>query len=421
MGWFTDTGAASGGGPNDNEVETKDRQELLLPLRKALASTRLNNFLERRPLERRCSRPIVLDSDTSVAELLKVLSDNDVLSVPIVDPQNANYYLGFVSVADVLDQVISEVFPQLLEEGLDSVEAMETKLGYISEAKWEFQQWVKESFLSEPISCLKRGEDGDFVYKGFARTTLLDLVSKALQRPTDEYCRDWGELRPSHRVAVFTVEGEKFEDETVVITDIVSQIDVVEHIVKLGDTALGPIAGRSVEELGLCDGPPVLCVTHDMTAVGAFALMQNMGVSGAAVIDDTGAVTENLSVSDLRCITSAERFDLLTLPVGEFKKAAWPGSAFPDPAVCLRSDALLDVMRQMVSRKIHRVYVVTSEWERTPTEVITLTDILRLFAIEADDESDAWLRRLGSPAAAEPWLPASPEGSEQEFEDADSS
>ena len=74
---------------------------------------------------------------------------------------------------------------------------------------------------------MRPGEDGDYVYKGFSNKSLLDILSRGLQRRPAP-ARAYGDLRPSHRIAVFDVEedAENVGQEQVKITDIVSQSDM---------------------------------------------------------------------------------------------------------------------------------------------------------------------------------------------------
>jgi hypothetical protein len=179
-----------------------------------------------------------------------------------------------------------------------------------------------------------------------------------------------------------------------------------------------------------------------------FALMHNSDISGVGVVDPvSGLLVANLSVSDLRCLRSADDFDLLALPVIRFAHARWasqqrlaesggeaggeavtqqqaqqeaqrrpeaappptPGApAEPQPSAALQEpppsaapsglrpavltvtpeDTLLRVMEALVAHKLHRVYVAENA---KPVGVVTITDVLRLFAVDPNDDPEGWL------------------------------
>ena len=67
---------------------------------------------------------------------------------------------------------------------------------------------------------------------------------------------------------------------------------------------LGDLCTLTVENLGLA-GKPVVSVTSDMTAIEAFRVAYEQGVSGLAVVNEIGgAILANLSISDLRYLWS---------------------------------------------------------------------------------------------------------------------
>ena len=218
------------------------------------------------------------------------------------------------------------------------------------------------------------------------------------------------------------------------VVEIVSQSDVLRALLRDKD-ALGTFpAVHTVEELfGRKD---VLTVPSDMPAIAvrlvvpreyrsilcltaslqAFALMRNLDISGVPVVDSvSGHMVANLSVSDLRCLRTPDDFDLLGMEAIRFAHARWeseanleglaqagaqpptPGAAVPAqqerskrPAVVtVAMDAsLLHVMECLVRFRVHRVYV---EEKARPVSVVTITDVLRLFAVDPNDDREGLL------------------------------
>jgi CBS domain-containing protein len=160
-----------------------------------------------------------------------------------------------------------------------------------------------------------------------------------------------------------------------------------------------------------------------MPALQAFALMHNSDISGVGIVDRvSGHLVANLSVSDLRCLRSSDDFDLLGLPVIRFAHARWASelrlsggeeeAAQPPPptpglegsaammqqgegkplrpaVVTVGLDAsLLTVMETLVQQRLHRVYATENA---KPVSVVTLTDVLRLFAVDPTDDPEGLL------------------------------
>lgn len=155
--------------------------------------------------------------------------------------------------------------------------------------------------------------------------------------------------------------------------------------------ALGPMAGRSLEDLGLVldastTAPRgVLCCDEATATLDAFGMMLAHGVSALGVRScDSGALVANLSLSDLRTVLP-DRFGVLALPVraflelqtaGGFSGARVRGRAAPR-LVAVRADATLtDAMRAIVDHGLHHVFVVDADG--SPQAVVSTTDVLRL-------------------------------------------
>ena len=155
--------------------------------------------------------------------------------------------------------------------------------------------------------------------------------------------------------------------------------------------ALGPMANRSLEDLGLVldastmQPRGVLCCDDATPALDAFGLMLSRGVTALGVRSSTsGALVANLSASDLRTVLP-HRYGVLSLPVraflelqaaGGFGGARVRGHAAPR-LVAVRADATLaDAMRAIVDHGLHHVFVVDADG--APLAVVSCTDVLKL-------------------------------------------
>jgi len=127
----------------------------------------------------------------------------------------------------------------------------------------------------------------------------------------------------------------------------------------------------------------VLSVSETDTAIRAFRLMVERKVSGLAVVDADGRLTDTISVRDLKGIgTEAEMFTRLWDSVAEFKK--WVKTRTPhcetlprQPVVVLPTTTLDQVIRLMETEAVHRLFVVRTLEDRRPINVISQADVLK--------------------------------------------
>ena len=187
------------------------------------------------------------------------------------------------------------------------------------------------------------------------------------------------------------------------ILAIVSQSDVISFLAKHVDR-LGPLAATPVADTGAVTSP-VVAVPDSMPAAMAFASMFAKGapVSSAAVLasrgPDAGTLIANISVSDLRGLRPAG-LAALAAPVLTFLRTkAAPGAGSGEAAAAWGVRAgdseadvrpvsvppgapLGEVLRLLDEGRRHRVYVCDASGR--PDGIVTLTDLLRLFARRAE-------------------------------------
>jgi len=139
---------------------------------------------------------------------------------------------------------------------------------------------------------------------------------------------------------------------------------------------LGNIVDKFVNELGLVDELPILMSSHE-TALQGFRTIRLMCVNALGIIDDSGALVANLSASDVRGLTS-DQLKLVKSPVLEYLRSRHPEGKLVHVVTCNPKSTLREVILQLFTAKIHRVWVIDSATK--PVGVITLSDICRTFA-----------------------------------------
>jgi CBS-domain-containing membrane protein len=131
--------------------------------------------------------------------------------------------------------------------------------------------------------------------------------------------------------------------------------------------------------------PAVLTVKESDTALDGFRLMLKQNIQGLAVVDNSGALVDELSVKDLRGIgTDAAKWKRIYWPVKRFKETVLLESdAFRRMGVksVLVTDSFETLLKIMDDGNAHRVFVVeksaTPESRGKPVRVISQVDVIR--------------------------------------------
>jgi len=339
-------------------------------------------------------RVIRLEHNLSIGEALGVLASNGILSAPMIlmpeieesaDIETSPSLLGWIDVGDILKALLTHLSSK--EEELPTA-----MLSLMTALERE-----GPIFASRPLITVPVAEDRGLLYEGDAsQTTVMTAVREAFV----ENVKDGGKQHINHRIALFDSHGE--------VNSIISQMDIIKWLLSqdVNDERLS----KSIEELGLLQGRrPVISVNAHSPALVAYSKISSAGISGAPVVIDSGEVIANLSISDIRALTS-EHFGVLALPVAEFlalehhtayigysitssthsshpffasspRKGRLPKHDDIQVFSISRSTSLGDVLSKFAVDHVHRLYVIDSSRGYPVVEcVITLTDVLQYLA-----------------------------------------
>lgn len=312
---------------------------------------------------------------------------------------------GFIDIRDVLSSFLKELDMETLRNAkmLRRMRILEEK---------------GQDFASKTVESLKSlGSDGSFYNADEAKNaSILDMIQAGFLN-ADRQTGGFGGTRKRHvvhRLALIDSSGD--------LCNVVSQSDVVkfvfEHFEEFGEQ----FAKYTPEELGFVRGEDhVVKVSPECPAIDAMILMEDKDISAVAVVNASGAIIGNFSISELRNIMS-EHFGSLALPVGEFLalehgteyagyavtkdsgSSQIPMGSSPKPSdagfkfahdremrqrsnnapghevgqrliTCSPDTPLPEIMATIVNNRLHRVYICSDDM--TPCGVITLTDLLR--------------------------------------------
>jgi len=274
---------------------------------------------------------ITISPDDTVQHAIELLEAKQITSAAVYDPMG-HQFLGFVDTLD-LAVFLVRVFAENLQKHPHLYDPKELQL--------RFQM---------PVRVVINASKRDVFHPVDSKQDLHFLITNFLQYAV-------------HRVPV--MEAGK-------VVGIVSQSDVIRYVHKHA-SSLGDLLSKRIRDLKM-DVGPVVSVTYDQTLMKAFTMLLINDITGLAVLDLKGRLVNNISASDLKGITTTSfyRLEMQMHEVFLFK-----GDKLP-PVTCTAGNTVAEVISIIENTGVHRIFVVDEE--NRPTNVITLTDILRLFA-----------------------------------------
>jgi len=275
------------------------------------------------------------EKGTSLRQVLAMLSNFRILSLPVVELNSTTTYpgpplLNVLGLIDVLDLVAY------------------TTQGF--RAREDPLRW----------SSLEGKTAGDLLAL-FPRTRDVKIIT------TDATL---GELA--------AIMGKQGEHRVLVIerarpVRVLSQTDVVRYLRSNTDKIEAEVLHTPLCQLDL--PKQVLRVSPHKSTISAYWHLLRHDVSAVAVVDENGKLVDTLSASDLRGCAE-ENLHSLTMPVREFL-ASHPRQrpAGGEILRCAPTDLLGSAINKLVEAQVHRLWI-TDEGEK-PVSVLSLTDVIR--------------------------------------------
>eukprot|EP01132_Coremiostelium_polycephalum_P012289 gene12289-15025_t len=262
--------------------------------------------------------------DEKLPDIYKKLLENDVLSCPVL--RQGELFYGMIDLLDIIKFIIDECGKKNLKN-VDSLFSIE-----------EFKNTTVAHIMEYPYSSkskkFQKLSPGSTIFSAF------EILSKE-----------------ANRIAVVDEKGE--------ILDLITQFDLV-HWVYDNMDKLGEKRNQKLKDFGSANQYVMSILEHE-EVIDAFRLIKIVGVGGVAVIQENGTLVGNISARDIKKLgKNGEQFHRLFSPVKEFVDT--------DPIVCTEEDTLEDVIELLVTKNIHRVYIVDIDFNTVG--VITLRDII---------------------------------------------
>jgi len=309
-----------------------DAQCHLIAKQTKLLNTRLSELVKDR------KEVISVSYDTRLQEVFDVLAKNRFIAVPVRHNELEPSYVGIVSILDIIGSIFLDepiaAQPEITQEEL---------LSYWNSAR------------NKPVgTTLGFTKESDFL--------LYFYHYERLHKVLDPFHKGY------HRVLVGTPEEVRY----------LSQSDVVSFICQHMEQ-LGEVKKYKARTLINADRK-LITVIPSQTAWSAFRKMASARTTVAPVLDEHKKIVANLSVSDIRSLTTETLPDLL-LPVSEYLKKyhRWQ---IPKVISVGPMDTLETILPKIVENRIHNIWVLDTDGKLIG--LVSLTDIIRSVFLEAN-------------------------------------
>lgn len=266
------------------------------------------------------------------------------LSVPVLQKTKSKYY-GFLDLYDIVKFVV-----EFFGEQVETLKSSEDWFALATSSE-EFCKKTVNDVIRHPVSFRNPFFP---VHSGYSLFAAVEAMARE---------------RGLHRVPVI--------DESRKLITIITQSQIVDILSKNLDI----IGDKKNKTVNLTDNyfEDVFSVGEDSIAMDAFKLMVEKNVSGLAVVDKEGKLVGNISLRDLKAMsTDARLFWRLYQTVHNFllKIRHEDSGDRPRTIVTVKpTDTLETVIKKLAENKIHRVYIVDEA--KKPQGVISLKDVLK--------------------------------------------
>jgi len=274
-------------------------------------------------------------ANQTIDDCLKILKDNNICGMPIMENEGGRKAIGFVDLLDICAFALNLwrsyshklKFTELLEQN----KFFQTKLSAIMNYS------RRNEFLALRDNC-----------------TLLDCLTYFVTKQ-----------HRSHRIALL--------DNNDNIRCIISMWDLVNFASK--NAAAIPLCDRSLKDLQLWK--PCLMVRHDTYLVDALDILVDNRISGIAVVDVENKLVANFSAGDLKGITRGA-FDLFDKPLIDFLRGGTMTKSKMPPISLKHNNPFGDCLKTISDNKIHRVFITDNN--EKPFGIVSCTDVVNFMS-----------------------------------------
>ncbi|KAJ8772295.1 hypothetical protein K2173_027472 [Erythroxylum novogranatense] len=335
------------------------------------------------------SQVIEIRSDTSLADAVKILAENKILSAPVVDvdaPEDATWmdrYLGIVEFAGIVVWILHQSEPPS-PRSPNSPSAVQLATNGMSRA-------IGPEVLSPDDATVTSGSFFEVLTASeFYKSTKVRDISGSFR---------WAPflaLQKSNSFLTMMLLLSKYKMKSIPIVDlgegkidnIVTQSAVIHMLAEcVGLQWFESWGTKTLSEVGLPLTSPnqMIKVHEDEPVLQAFKLMRKKKIGGLPVVEkETGKTVGNISLIDVQFLLTAPEIyreyrsitakNFLTAVRSYLKEHDETSPIVNGMVTCTRRDTMKELILKLDSKRIHRVYVVDNAGNLEG--VVTLRDII---------------------------------------------
>lgn len=295
--------------------------------------------------------------NTTIRECLQTLQSRNILSTPVLDENQR--LVAFVDVLDIL-LYITRLVPSSVNWNL----ASEQQYEQFKSLGRQFDETPLKEVVEYCKLVLLYDENIFKVKKTTKIIELLDIFQYGV-----------------HRVPVMSEDGLTVEG-LLSQTDLLTVISQCMHLLDKNERA------KSLIELGIEPRETLISMYQGDKVINVIRKMSQTlrkPVSAVPLVDADGKLVANFSASNLKGITQ-HNFEELLLPAIEFLKRQSSDKAFSfhalfesskslHPVICTVNSSFQDVVYQLTTNRVHRLWMV--DREEKPIGFVSMTDVFK--------------------------------------------
>jgi CBS domain-containing protein len=287
-----------------------------------------------------------VESTRPLKDVLQLLKEKKIQSVPVYEGDNTRSINGFVDVLDVTSYALSLW--------------REYERSFYPRTETKFSQSSPSNiFLNTPVGDLINysGRNGLIYINEDA--DLIETI-KLMDRQRSR----------ARRLALRTGDG--------LFSGIICQSDLAKFLNRNMDQF--KLAEQKLRDLNLVN--PCIMVRHDVPMYNAISMLADTKVSGLALVDWELNIIANFSCSDLKGFLP-DAFDSFWGTTLDFLRQGTATRSLMPPRTCTPETKLRDLFNLMTgdeTNPLHRVFITTSGNTKRLEGICTLTDAITLVA-----------------------------------------
>ncbi|KAK4773869.1 hypothetical protein SAY87_028888 [Trapa incisa] len=376
---------------------------------------------------------IEVRGDMTVADAVKVLSENNILAAPVRNSEAKSIsdwrdgYLGIIDYSAIILWVLESAEIAALALSAGSATAAGVGVGTVG-ALGALAMGVtgpaavagltaasvgaamvggaaarKGAGKDAPTTAANLGEDFYKVIlqeEPFKSTTVKSIIKNYRWSPFIPVSQDSTMLSVLLLLSKYRLRNVPvIEPGHVNMKNFITQSAIVHGLERCkGRDWFDDIASRPISDLGLPFTSPdeVISIRSDELILEAFKRMKDNEIGGLPVVSGTKKkIVGNISIRDIRHLllkpdlfTNFRRLTVMDFMSGIMETSQETREVVP-PLTCLQDSTMGNLIQTLASKSVHRIYVVSTEDEITG--VITLRDVISCFIFEPPSYFDNYL------------------------------